>query len=118
MQLTIIYPDDMVVIDRVCQTFPLAPFKPPDNLHALQWSHDSGQIEYDDYTVDPIKALPDWATAMVDEFNRLRSVNQTLLKQQQQSALFVANGEARQERMRQQRIDQVRELFNDLVRMQ
>lgn len=102
MQLTIVYPDNLVVIDRVCQNFPLDPFNPPDNFHALQWSGDDGRIEYNDYTVAPINELPVWASDIVDEFNRLRADDQEKLKQQRLSAFYVENGQARKTRIKQQ----------------
>ena len=114
MQLTIVYPDDLVVIDRVCQTIQLDPFNPPVNLHALQWSGKAGRIEYDDYTVDPIVELPQWALDVVDEFNRLRNINQDKLAEQERMQLAEGNGKARLERDRQRQIDRAKHYMKEL----
>lgn len=117
MQLTIVYPDDLVVIDRYCKTIPLEPFDTPDNFQALQWSNDSGQIEYTDYAVEPITELPAWAMEIVDEFNRLRGIESDLIRKQQQSEVYVSNGTARVERNRQRLADEAKAYMAEQMKM-
>ena len=105
MQLTIVSTNDLVVIDRICQNFPLEPFNPPADFQVLQWHEYEGQIEYSDRTLDPINELPGWALAIVDEFDRYRSVNQDTLATLQRSERAVVNGTARLDRNRQRQVD-------------
>lgn len=76
MRLTIIPSDGTVCINSVCKnSLDLAPANIPENVHALQWYGDVGEIEYDlDASEEKpknkrIESLPEWADKCVAIYN-------------------------------------------------
>jgi hypothetical protein len=67
MRLTVIPEDGTVSVDNVAHT-ELTLVNIPDNVNALQWYHNEGEIEYNGYE-EKITELPDWALKAIDVYN-------------------------------------------------
>ena len=119
MQLTIVRPDSLVIVDGQSQHFDLSGFDLPPNLHALQWSLDRGHMEYTNQPNDNLNTLPDWTTAVIEEHRRVTDQQQAEQDKQAKAALFTGNGTARQERRERQtlaRREREQTIINNLVR--
>ncbi|WP_420588185.1 hypothetical protein [Bacterioplanoides sp.] len=126
MQLTIVEPDNLTIVDGKTQQFDLSGYELPDHFWALQWQDDKGHIEYNisevpDRQPDNIDTLPDWTESIIAEHQRLTQEQQ---KQQDASAaqsLFISNGQARKHRVKKQtraRAKQEQQTINQFVREQ
>ena len=79
MQLTIIKPDNLTIIDAESLTFDLSGFEMPESFWALQWRHNQGEVEYDlrinpHHNPDLITELPDWTAPIIEEYDRLKAL--------------------------------------------
>ena len=118
MNLTIVQPDNLTLIDNTPQRFDLSPFDVPENLWALQWQQESGEIEYTGQPNEPITELPGWTTPIIEEHQRLTEEQALQKEKQQREAVYLANGTARKERLQQQtinRLKQEQQRINDIV---
>lgn len=115
MQLTIVEPDNLVLIDQRPQTMNLIDFDVPENLHALQWQNDKGHIELSNQLNEDISTLPKWTTAIITEHERLTELQKEQEDEAAKENIHISNGQARQERMKKQ--DQEEQIvINDSVR--
>ena len=118
MQLTIVKPDSLVILDRRSQSLNLTDFDIPGNLHALQWQDKQGHIEYSNQPNDTISQLPGWAEPVIQEHRRLTELQDTEREQEASKAIHQINGGARSERIRQQKMQQLaarQQKINQLV---
>ena len=109
MQLTIVEPDNLTIVDGKAQQFYLSPFDLPEHFWALQWQNDKGHIEYNS-SEDPHKhpdiiySLPDWTQPIIDEHERLSEEQEEHQEALARQSLFISNGQARKARIQQQTI--------------
>ena len=103
MQLTIVLPDQLTLIDGQPQRFDLDKFDVPPGLHALQWKNDTGHIEYSNLPNEPLDTLPDWVDAIIEEHRRLTLEQTSLTEKQLRQAVYLSNGQARIDRRERQR---------------
>lgn len=126
MQLTIVEPDQLIIVDGKSQRFDLSTYELPENFWALQWNMDKGHIEYNlsevpDQSPDSIDNLPDWAQPILDEHERLTKEQEEQQEARARKALFIANGRARKDRIRTHTIarkHQKQQQINDYVKEQ
>ena len=72
MNITIVYPDDLVIIYGKLQRFDLSSYSFPAAFWALQWRNNQGEIEFDNAEPNQIITnLPEWTTAIIAEHARL-----------------------------------------------
>ena len=72
MNVTIVYPDDLVIIDGKPQRFDLSSYSFPAAFWALQWHNNQGEIEFNNTEANQmITELPEWTTAIIEEHARL-----------------------------------------------
>lgn len=72
MNITIVFEDNLVIINDQSQRFDLSPYSFPDAFWALQWRNDQGEIEFNGAKPNRIiTQLPDWTTAIIAEHARL-----------------------------------------------
>jgi len=102
MRLTIVQPDRLTLIDGVPQHFDLQKFGVPPNLHALQWNNKEGHIEYSNEPNETITVLPQWTTAVIEEHQRLTEAQRQEQEKEARAAIYIGNGQARQERIERQ----------------
>ncbi len=92
MRLTIVKPDNLVIIDKEPVTVDLTAFSLPDHLHALQWYGNHGEIEFDDgtpnQTIDNITAYQ----PVIDRYVELKkqAENPPSLSEDEQYKLLVS----------------------------
>ena len=118
MYLTIVKPDNLVLIDRRPQSFNLLDFDVPGSLHALQWQNDRGHIEYTNRPNEDIIQLPEWAGPVVKEHQRLSELQDEEKELDNRQAVHLANGGARRSRVdeqQQQEQQKHQEMINRLV---
>ena len=106
MYLTIVKPDNLVLIDRQPQTLNLLDFGVPGNLHALQWQNNTGHIEYSNQPNEEISLLPKWTGAVIEEHRRMTGEQEAEREAGERQAVHFNNGSARQSRMEAQQIKQ------------
>ncbi len=111
MQLTIVKPDNLVILDHRGLQFELDSFDCPDNLHALQWTTESQNIEYTDQLNEPLTELPLWTQPVIEEHQRLIQQQNEQQKQEEAIALFINNGSARKQRIGKQQEQSVKDEF-------
>ena len=109
MQLTIVEPDNITIVDDRAQQFDLTPFDLPEHFWALQWQTNKGHIEYNlsevsDQPPDIIDALPDWTKPILTEHERLTKEQEEQQEASARQSLFINNGQARKDRIQQQTI--------------
>ena len=100
MQLTIVKPDNLVIVDNHGLEFDLSGFDCPENLHALQWTADAQHIEFTDQPNEPLTELPEWAQGIMAEHQRRLQRQQENQQREEAHGLYIGNGLARQERLR------------------
>ena len=72
MNITIVFEDNLVIIDNKPQRFDLSPYSFPAAFWALQWRNDQGEIEFNNTEPNQmITELPEWTTAIISEHARL-----------------------------------------------
>jgi hypothetical protein len=71
MRLTIIPIDKVVYKDGVPYFNLNMPFI-PENIHALQWYENVGEIEYKGLINESINSLPEWADLAVAEWDKAK----------------------------------------------
>ncbi len=77
MHLTIVVPDQLVVIDGYPLEMELSNFSLPDQLHALQWLDDQGEEEYNDTSFNKsIQSLENYQL-IINEHDRLKVIAET-----------------------------------------
>ncbi len=109
MRLTIVEPDNLTIVNGKSQQFDLSPFELPEHFWALQWHTDKGNIEYNLYEVpdhqpEDIDTLPDWTQPIIDEHERLTSEQEEQQDVIARQSLFIQNGLARKDRIKNQTI--------------
>lgn len=72
MKLTIVKIDNAVIVDDIGLSVNLSPFGLPATFWALQWSENSGEIEYTDKPNESINSLEPYQ-AIIDEHTRLKN---------------------------------------------
>lgn len=106
MQLTIVKEDNLVLVDRKAQTFDLSGYSLPEDLWALQWQDNNGEIEYTNKNNEKIDVLPDWTKPIIEEHQRFVK-EQTLQKEKEnQQAIFLENGQVRIQRIQRKNEEQ------------
>lgn len=126
MQLTIVEPDNLTIVDGKTQKFDLSPFDLPEHFWALQWQTSQGHIEYNlsevpNQTPDTIDALPDWTQPILAEHERLTQEQDEQQQARVRQSMFIINGQARKDRIQQQTIAQTQQeqkQINDYVKEQ
>lgn len=106
MYLTIVKPDNLVLLDRHPQTFNLPDFDVPGNLHALQWQNDTGHMEYSNQPNETISALPEWTGPLIEEHQRLTELQNAERDKRAREAVHLNNGSARQSRVEARQLQQ------------
>ena len=72
MNITIVFKDNLVIIDNQPQRFDLSSYSFPAAFWALQWHNDQGEIEFNNTEPNQmITDLPKWTTAIIAEHARL-----------------------------------------------
>ena len=72
MNITIVFEDNLVIIDNQPQRFDLSYYSFPAAFWALQWHNDKGEIEFNNTEPNQmITELPEWTTAIIAEHARL-----------------------------------------------
>ena len=72
MNITIVYADDLIIINDQPQWFDLSTYYFPAAFWALQWRNDHGEIEFDNSEPNQIiTELPEWTTTIIAEHARL-----------------------------------------------
>ncbi len=109
MQLTIVEPDNLTILDGKTQQFELSSYDLPEHFWALQWQYMTGHIEFNQYEVpnkppETIDALPDWTQPIIDEHERLTREQEEEQESRVRQSLFISNGHARKDRIQQQTI--------------
>ena len=118
MKLTIIYQDNLVVVNGVTQKFDLSAYDIPEFFWALQWNDNVGELEFLEQNVS-IDALPEWTTAIIAEHSRKTDAQKVRELLDQRRRLFINNGTARQDRIRcrsEKRRDAEQQTINNFVR--
>ena len=77
MKLTIVYSDNLVVINENQQYFDLSVYPFPKDFWALQWSNDFGEIEYKTQNNEKINILPDWTEVIIQKHKELKKQSET-----------------------------------------
>lgn len=98
MNLTIVKPDNLIIVEDIPLRFDLAVFT-PENLHALQWAESIGHLEFTDKDNESINELPEWSEAVIKEHQRLYEEQQQEQEKQARQSIFLVNGQARQQRI-------------------
>ena len=112
MNLTIVKADNLVIVDDQPQQVDLSTFNLPNYFWALQWRDDHGEIEFNNHELnESIAKLPDWAIAIVAEYHRFSEEQNQQLVKDEQKAVFIANGMAREERIKRENEQQASEEF-------
>ena len=76
MQLTIVKPDNLVIVDKRPARINLTEFPGvPENLHALQWQDNAKHIEYTDEDNEALTELPLWVSPLIEQ-------HQTIIKEE------------------------------------
>ncbi len=109
MELTIVQPDNLTIIDKTPQRFDLSGYGLPANLWALQWRVTDGEVEYTDQPNEHITTLPGWTLPIIEEHQRLTEEQAICQEKQAREAVFLVNGSARQERIQQQKITRIKQ---------
>ena len=118
MELTIVQPDNLTIIDKTPQRFDLSGFGLPPNFWALQWRVTDGEVEYTDQPNEPITTLPGWTLPIIEEHQRITEEQAAEKERQEKLAVSLANGTARQERIQKQniaRLKQAQQQINNFV---
>ena len=106
MYLTIVKPDNLVLIDGQPQTLNLLDFGVPENLHALQWQDSTGHIEYSNQPNEDISQLPEWTGAVIEGHRRMTGEQEAEREASERQAVHLNNGGARQNRIEVQQLQQ------------
>ena len=114
MQLTIVKQDNLVLVDRQVQTLDLSSYTLPENLWALQWKDDVGEIEYTNKNNETIDALPDWTTPIIAEHQRLTETQRQQQEQENRQSVFIQNGYARKQRLQREQQQQSKKALQNL----
>ncbi len=106
MLLTIVKPDNLVMLDESPLNIDLDAYEHPDNLHALQWRDNERHIEFNDQPNQALTELPSWVNPIIEEHQRL--TKQKLEEQEiaDRQSVFTSNGQARKTRLQQKQQQQ------------
>lgn len=98
MNLTIVNPDNLTIIDGIALHFDLTELT-PENIHALQWTKSIGHLEFTDKNNEPINELPEWSETVIEKHQRLYEEQQQGQEKQARQNIFIVNGQAREQRI-------------------
>lgn len=120
MIVTIVKPDNLVIIDKIRKIIDLTNYELPNDFWALHWYENNGDIEYVGKN-EIIDSLPEWTNAIITEHHRLTEEQQKQQDLEEKQAIYLQNGAERQRRVEQEQLakqQQEQQVINNFVRSQ